>query len=262
MSNEILVALLRSLIIPPLSLLILFGIGYLIKNSFPRTGRLLRISAMSVLLLLSTTAGSRLLVTPLEKLEAPLSHATNTGAEAIVVLSAGSLENSPEYDYLSTPDYIALARIRYAAKLYRDTSLPILVTGGMARISPVRNSLASGMSKALEYEFAIPVKWQEDQSRNTRENADFSAKILKQAGISHILLVTDAMHMRRAKTSFEQAGLRVTSAPTVFFSGSELSVLSFLPNVEALRRSQYAIYEWLGIIKYWIVDQYGKPASV
>ena len=252
MTSAMLMAVVRTLILPPVSLLIFFTFGQLIKFWHPRIGKILSRSSLIVLLMLSTCAGAWLLVTPLENLEKPLLATRNTGAQAIVVLSAGSLAVNPEYDNKAIPDYIALGRIRYAAKLYRDTGLPILVSGGSGSKTTTDDSFGLGMARVFEYEFAIPVKWHEDQSTNTRENADFSAQILKKDGVTHILLVTDAMHMRRARLVFEQAGLRVTSAPTLFFSCDEIGLFSYLPSAEGLRRSHYAVYEWLGLVWYWI----------
>ena len=70
-------------------------------------------------------------------------------------------------------------------------------------------------------------------------------------GVHRILLVTDAMHMPRAKMVFEQTGLDVVAAPTLFFGGKRIAPLDLLPNAEGFRRSYYAIYEWIGIIRYW-----------
>ena len=245
-------AVVRTLILPPVSLLILYAVGRIIKFWYPKTGKIISASSLIILLMLSTCAGAWLLVTPLENLEKPLLATKNTGAQAIVVLSAGSLAVNPEYDNKAIPDYVALGRIRYAAKLYRDTGLPILASGGLGSKSVDHDSFGLSMARVFEYEFAIPVKWHEDQSSNTRENADFSAKILKRDGVTHILLVTDAMHMRRAKLVFEQAGLRVTCAPTLFFSRDEIGLFSYLPSAEGLRRSHYAMYEWLGLLWYWM----------
>jgi uncharacterized SAM-binding protein YcdF (DUF218 family) len=252
MVSDTLIAIFRNLIIPPISLLILFTIGYLYQRRYPRAGSIVSIGALLFLLAISTRAGAWLLLDPLENLEPVLVDTRSSAAQAIVVLSAGSIENSPEYDHHESPDYVALARIRYAAKLYRDTGLPILVSGGFGSQIPPVDSLASAMARVLNYEFAIPVRWQEDQSKNTRENALYSAWILKQEGITHILLVTDAMHMHRARLAFEQTGLLVTPAPTVFFSHASLSILSYLPSAEGLRRSQYAVYEWLGLFRHYI----------
>jgi uncharacterized SAM-binding protein YcdF (DUF218 family) len=252
MTSVMLMAIIRTLILPPVSLLILFAIGLGIKFWHPKIGKAISNTSLIILLILSTCAGAWLLVAPLENLESPLLATKNTGAQAIVVLSAGSLASNPEYEDKAIPDYIALGRIRYAAKLYRDTALPILVTGGSGSKNRGNDSFALSMARVFEYEFGIPVKWHEDQSTNTRENANFSAQILKKDGITHILLVTDAMHMRRAKLVFEQAGLRVTSAPTLFFSRDEIGLFSYLPSAEGLRRSHYAMYEWLGLAWYWL----------
>ena len=252
MTSPMFMAVVRTLILPPVSLLILYAIGRLIRFWHPKAGKIISASALIILLMLSTCAGAWLLVTPLENLEKPLLATKNTGAQAIVVLSAGSLALNPEYDNQAIPDYIALGRIRYAAKLYRDTGLPILASGGSGSKSVAHDSFGLSMARVFEYEFAIPVKWHEDESTNTRENADFSAKILKKDGVTHILLVTDAMHMRRAKLVFEQAGLRVTCAPTLFFSRDEIGLFSYLPSAEGLRRSHYAMYEWLGLVWYWM----------
>jgi len=229
MSSLSLIEILRSLIIPPFNLLLLFLLGSLIGVWKPRTGKILRNSAWIILLVISSTLGSSVLVWPLEQLEPVLSSSKNTGAQAIVVLSAGRMEHNPEYDNQSIPDYIALGRIRYAAKLYRDTGLPILVSGGLNDKATKTDTLAQEMARVLEYEFAIPVKWQEGSSSNTWENAQNSAIILKKAGIRHVLLVTDAMHMRRAKYAFEQAGIKVSAAPTLFFRRMALVCIVFYP---------------------------------
>lgn len=249
--------LLRTLIIPPISLLLLLALSYLISLRWRRAGKSVRVFAITALFVLSTNAGAYLFLAPLENLE-PVLDLKKTpsaqSAQAVVILSAGRFENSPEYAGADVPDYVALARLRYGAKLARETHLPVLVTGGVVHPEREEASLALGMANALEQEFGVPVKWREERAANTRENANFSAKILREAGVSHVLLVTDAMHMRRSRFAFERAGIKVTSAPTVFFSHATLGVYSFLPSPEGLRRSQYAIYEWLGLVWYQLRD--------
>ena len=56
-------------------------------------------------------------------------------------------------------------------------------------------------------------------------------------GISRILLVTDAMHMPRAKMVFSKAGLDVIAAPTMFFGFESIGPFDFLTSAEGLRRS-------------------------
>jgi uncharacterized SAM-binding protein YcdF (DUF218 family) len=106
------------------------------------------------------------------------------------------------------------------------------------------------MAAALREDFGVPVKWVEGRSRDTGENAAFSAALLRADGVNRILLVTDAMHMPRARTAFERAGLDVVSAPTIFFSRQPLPWYAWVPSAEGMRRSWYAIYELIGIVWY------------
>jgi uncharacterized SAM-binding protein YcdF (DUF218 family) len=252
MVSGIMQSLLRELVLPPFSLFFLLLVGILLRGRHPRFGRVLRRSALFLLFFLCTGLGTRMLVYPLENLATPLRDSHTTGAQAIVVLAAGRYSNAPEYGGREIPDYIALARLRYAAKLHREIMLPILVSGGNGTADGRYEPKAVAMTRALQDEFATPVKWAEPDSENTQQNAVFSARMLKQAGITRILLVTDAMHMRRAATVFKQAGLDVVEAPTIFFSSNELTWLSLLPDAENLRRSYYASYEWIGLFWYWI----------
>ena len=214
--------------------------------------------ALVLMYFLCTEIGSNLLVRPLENMTAPLASSSDTRAQAIVVLAAGRLEHAAEYGGKDIPDYIALARLRYAAKLQHGTGLPILVSGGNVAADGAGTSKAAAMASALREDFVTPVRWIEGASENTAENARFSAGILRQEGVHRILLVTDAMHMPRAKMVFAQAGLDVVAAPTMFFAAQSMGPLDFLPSAEGLRRSYYAIYEWIGLFWYWI--HYGGSA--
>jgi uncharacterized SAM-binding protein YcdF (DUF218 family) len=106
------------------------------------------------------------------------------------------------------------------------------------------------MAKVLREEFAVPVRWVEQESDDTAQNAIFSARILQQAGVRRILLVTDALHMPRARRIFERSGMQVVPAPTVFYSRERPNPLRWLPSASALRLSQYALHEWIGMAWY------------
>ncbi|MEO5378570.1 MAG: YdcF family protein [Magnetococcus sp. DMHC-6] len=179
----------------------------------------------------------------------------NTQAQAIVILGHGRYQNAPEYEG-DTVNSGGLVRLRYGAWLYRLKNLPILVSGGHPFHE--ERSEAQLMKRVLEEEFHTPVRWMEDVSRNTFENALFSQKILAKEGIQHILLVTHARDMRRAVWSFQKTGLTVTSASTLFSTdavSSESAFLDWFPNPEAMSFIGTALHEYLGQLWYWLVNR-------
>ena len=217
----------HTFVLPPAGLFVLLAIGLFVHVWQPRIGRMVVGGALILFYILCTPAGADLLVAPLENLTTPLRAGSEAGAGAIVVLAAGRLNNAPEYAGASIPDYIALARLRYAARLQHATGLPLLVTGGNRSKRAPFISKAEEMALALREDFRTPVQWVESYSENTAENAGKSAKILHDEHIERILLVTDAMHMPRAERMFAATGLKVVPAPTMFFRMSECSFADF-----------------------------------
>jgi uncharacterized SAM-binding protein YcdF (DUF218 family) len=244
----------RDLILPPANLYLVIFVGLAIWRRAPRAGRFVAGTGLAALTFLSSTAGASYFVQPLERMTAPLRSPVGTGAQAIVVIAAGRMQRAPEYGDRDIPDYIALARVRYAAHLQRLTGLPVLVSGGGEEDVPgapgPTYQKADAMATALRDDFGVPVKWIEPRSRDTYENAMFSAALLRADGVTRILLVTDAMHMPRSREAFARAGLDVVSAPTMFFGRERMWMGSWIPSAEGMRRSWYAMYELIGIVWY------------
>lgn len=240
--------LLRMLLMPPANLMLLIGLGWLLARRWPRTGRTLSGAAIAALLVLSTNAGALLLVGPLENLTSPLDLRHPSGAQAIVVLGAGSVDAAPEYGGADMPDAVGLVRLQYAAHLQHATGLPLLVSGGV----PARGVQPIGamMARVLRDDFKTPVAWVEDRSRDTAENAAYSARMLKAAGVKRVLLVTHAMHMARSQAEFARHGIDVVAAPTLFYSRIKWSPFMLVPSASGLYRSYYAMHEWLGLAWY------------
>jgi uncharacterized SAM-binding protein YcdF (DUF218 family) len=245
----------KALILPPACLFVLFGAGLLAWRRRPRMGKALCGASVGILYLLCTGVGSWLLVHPLEILEPVLPAGPLPKAQAIVVLTAGRIQSSPEFERRALPDALALARMTYAAHVYRARPLPLLVTGGLLTPLGFEEPLAQSMTRVFESEFQIPVKWLETRSRNTAENASFSAPMLKAAGVSHVILVTDAMHMRRARRAFEGQGIGVTPAPTFYHEPASFDLRRLMPTAANLQSSYYAVYEWLGLARFLLTGR-------
>lgn len=234
--------LLTALVMPPFGLLLLVLAGILLSRRHPRTGRGLAIGALAALFALCFDPVADALLHSLET-QPVISAANLKEAQAIVVLGGGMYPEAPEYGGDAIGRW-SLERVRYGARLQKLTGLPMLVSGG----SPFGGTPeAHTMRVVVEEDLHGSVKWAEDASRDTAENAAFSAKLLKADGVTRIALVTHAWHLKRATGWFEREGLQVFPAPTAFTTSLPFGFDTLLPSAEALRKSSFALKEWLGI---------------
>lgn len=242
-----------TMLLPPFNFILLCAIGLLLVRRHPRLG--MALSAASLLLLTACSTGivAHWLAQPLEDMNPPLDSARPLTAEAIVILGGGRHATAPEYGGQDVPNQTTLGRLRYGARLQRETGLPLLVSGGAPDGGVAAESAL--MATMLRDELAIPVRWVEQASDNTAQNAQYSAQMLRQDGIGRIVLVTDALHMPRARRAFEQQGLQVLPAPTMFYTRRHMTALSWLPTDRGLRLSYYAMHEWLGLLWYRLHQQ-------
>ena len=240
-----------TLVLPPGGNLLLCGIGLLLWRRARALAITLFVASCVTLYLLSMPRVADALFTAVESYPARLP-GTPVGEDigAIVVLGGGRNGNAPEYGG-ETIAFPSLVRARYGARLQRETGLPLLLSGGRV-YGTEPTSEAALMKGVLEDELHVPVRWLEERSRNTAENARYSAEILRHQGIGAIILVTGAAHMPRAAKAFADQGLRVVAAPTGYRSGQSpaASVLDWLPSAGALDRSRIALHEYLGRLWY------------
>lgn len=230
------------LLLLPTGPLLAIVVGLLFRRR--RFGTFLIAFGVSVLLLFSLPIVSNAIAASTEAAYPPL-HADvplppNT---AIVVLGGGMQLGATDFDG-ETINAITLARVRSAARLAARTQLPILVTGG--RPQRGRTTEADQMAASLVEDFKTSVRWIENRSLDTEDNARLSVPMLEAGGIRTAILVTDVAHMARSRRYFERAGMPVIPAPTDYYANAPLTVLSFIPNANALRRSAFTVHEWVG----------------
>ena len=173
--------------------------------------------------------------------------------QAIVVLSGGRAPIAREYRNLDTVNSRSLERLRYASRLAKVHSLPIVLVGGS--VNDERKSEASLMQQALKTDFGVEATLLEEESKNTFENARFVNKILKDNSISKILLVTHAYHMPRAMWCFNDVGLEPIAAPTIFYkrNSAEPEMKDYIPRASALTKTRIALHEYIGSLWYKFV---------
>jgi len=183
-------------------------------------------------------------------------------ADAIVVLGGGTEAQAPPRRTVEISG--AGDRVLYAAKLYRDGLAPaILVSGGYINwLSDRPSTPAQEMVEILTF-VGVPESaiWLQEKSNNTHEDAIYSSEILKEKGITKIILVTSAAHMPRSYALFAAQGLEVIPAPTDYLvpdyfwddfrKGDVASILvNFIPSASSLSTVTACLKEYLGMLVY------------
>jgi uncharacterized SAM-binding protein YcdF (DUF218 family) len=184
----------------------------------------------------------------LNSLAPPLSVDAGPQPAAIVILSGDAIR--VEDPNALEPGPLTLDRTRAGAALARRTGLPILVSGG--ELPDYHMTLAAMMTQSLHDDFRLDTRWQESRSRDTWENAEFSAAILREAGIKRIYLVTHDWHMRRSLLAFRHFGLDSIPVSVRPPFTPPLSWRRFVPGPVAWFNSYIAIHELVGLAYYTI----------
>ena len=237
-------ATLADSLLPPSSLA-LAGLAAIL---LPRIGRPLATAALTAMALLSVPIVSTLLIASLTppSLTPSQGYVPETPPDAIVILG-GDVERTADPAGLD-PGALTLERVRAGAALERRAHLPILVSGGFIGTAP--QTVAAVMARSLVEDFMVPVRWTEASSRDTWENAQQSASILRQAGITRIYLVTHDWHMRRSLLAFRHFGIEATPAPVRTESWLGWRLGGLVPRASAWQSSYYALHEWAGVAFY------------
>ncbi|HUW98872.1 MAG TPA: YdcF family protein [Acidiferrobacter sp.] len=240
--------LVNACLTPPGLFVLPMGVGLALIRVRPGPGLALVALAWAGLLLVSLPITATTLARDWEVYPA-LTTPLPKGPRAIVVLAAGRYRRAPEYGGHDTVAANTLVRLRYAARLYRESRLPILVSGG----APLGGHPAAVLMRhVLRHDLNTPVKWVEGRSHTTGQNATRAYAILAPLGIRHVFLVTQALHMRRAVMLFRHAGFTVTPAPTDFATRRfrDRTVLAFLPSGHAMALSALVFHEMIGVL--WV----------
>lgn len=216
-----------ALLLPPVPLIVLMLVGTRVAFARRGLGWLLVLLGALLLWLCSTMGFARVLSDQIlrpppalssERIEAWRAAVKAREPVAIVVLGGGSRPLSPEYG-VSNLNERGLERLRYGLWLARETGAPVAFSGGVgwALGNTVTTPEAQIAARIAQQEFGRPLKWTEDRSHDTRENAIYSTELLKAQGIRRVLVVTHQRHMPRALKMFHDAaagsGISFEAAP-------------------------------------------------
>lgn len=184
---------------------------------------------LSLMVLLGSEAGATFLRYALERQSAPVQPAQLRGVQAIAVLGGRT------------------ARVHYAAALHRETGLPLMLTGkGTGDTEFAAES--QKMEQILQVRYGLRPEWVETGSFDTLENALYSWCVLAPAGVRKVALITDAVHMPRARALFESAGFEVVPAPAPDAPKWQhvLTLDSFVPSSDGIGAVRAPAKEWAG----------------
>ena len=195
----------------------------------------------------STALFADFMMATLERDFRPKAMSVMASADAIVVLGGATRGDT----HLGTlPDLNQQAdRLVHAAALYKAGKAPLVVLSGGSQ--PDARPEAQLMKEILAV-MGVPGRniLLERASRNTYDNALYSAVVLNGKGVRKILLVTSAYHMRRAVALFEAQGFEVLPTPTDFQRLVAKPVVPpWLPSVDNLGRTTTALKEHVG---FWV----------
>lgn len=240
--------ILTALAFPPAGLLLLALFGVLLALRHRRTGTTLAVLSLAALFVLSTAGASVWLAQHLLPQAPPAQPEQLRAVQAIVVLGGGVEPRAVEYGGTAQPSDSTLRRLRYGVWLARRSGKPLAFAGGIgwAGMGVRTESEGAVARRVLQEDFNLALRWLDDQSRDTTENARRMGQLMRPEGIRRIALVTDALHMPRAVAHFRAAGFEVLAAPTHYPAPGTRPLLAWLPSAEGLETTRAVLHEWVG----------------
>jgi uncharacterized SAM-binding protein YcdF (DUF218 family) len=218
------------------------------RAGFPRA---LALGSAGGLLLVSLAPVGALLIEPLED-RFPQPPADMPAPYGIVILG-GAIDDEASAARGQTIFDEGASRLTEAAILARRFPQARLVyAGGSAALWNAHSTEAPEARKLL---VALGVDASriaiEDKSRNTDENARFTAALVHPQPDQIWLVVTSAYHMPRAMGLFAKAGFSVRAFPVDYRSlgGARDWRLNRDPS-RGLRLFDLAVHEWIGLVAY------------
>jgi uncharacterized SAM-binding protein YcdF (DUF218 family) len=199
-----------------------------------------------VFYLLSTGYVSEILLGSLESRYEPPSE---LAGDAVIMLGGGATADTQDVDGLGNLGGSAANRLLTAARLQKKLDLPIILSGGQVYSDSGREAQ---ISKRMLLSLGIPEDkiLIEDQSLNTKQNAQFVHKLLNEKGYSKPILVTSAFHMERSVINFHKENIDVFPYPSDYMVNKKhvFHYNKLAPSAGALWGNYIFLQEWLGIL--------------
>lgn len=260
-----------ALLLPPVPWLLLILLGMAWGRSRPRFGRAAIVMGVMLIWLSTCTGAARWLhrqlgldVPALSAMQIAALQADSTVPTAILVLGGGMVPSADDPRRGELNGH-SLERLRMGIRLARATGWPLAFSGGRgwAQNASLEDSEAEAAQRSATQDFAYPLTWLEDASRDTAENAVLSIKLLRGHGVRRVLIVSHAWHMPRAMALFGRAAGDAGPAPIAAPLATERATLSpwleWLPSSRGSELVRTGMREWLGVLFMRLSPASPKP---
>ncbi len=169
---------------------------------------------------------------------------SNENAEAVVVLASGAMQNGE-------PGYSGFQRVTHGVKLLQAGRAPkLFISTGFSRFDGFAEAAwVASFTSAFKTDPASISILVSKEIVTTATEAEYIFKLLKEAGISRILLVTSNAHIYRSVLTFARKGFEVLPAPTHTADGVYYASEHYLTALNA------AIHEWIGLVYYALLGR-------
>jgi uncharacterized SAM-binding protein YcdF (DUF218 family) len=241
--------------------LLLFA-GLVLAAFRKRSGWRLIVSATALYAILGFSPLANWLLIPLEHRYKASSPGETAEIAGIIVLGGAvtaAAEDSGRAMLNDSADRmieaVRIAQMRPAA--------PVIFSGGKGDlIEFAGGETEAELARRFFEDFGIrpPRLKLEDRSRNTLENAVFTAELLKPQPDQRWALVTSGFHMPRARALFEAQGFRIIPTPAdIRTRGPGDRWHFFAKPSDGLRRVDLAAKEWAGLFASWLRGDIAWP---
>lgn len=131
--------------------------------------------------------------------------ASRPAFDAIVVLGAA-------LDQAGGMSPALAKRVETGIQAYRDGAAPLLIMSG-GKTGPLRAEAEAMAERAYQAGLAVEVVLLEDRSLNTWQNAAFVKELVLARKLERLLLVSDAVHLPRARAIFRLHHMQTRALP-------------------------------------------------
>ena len=147
--------------------------------------------------------------------------------------------------------------VTFAAMARRYPDAKLVFSGGSPFPYPFGGMKDSDIARSIMTDIGVPMDRMttEKESRNTYENATFSATLVHPDLSQKWLLVTSAWHMPRAIGCFRKAGWNVSAAPAGYFTTGTYPVYASFRFAEQMELLTMAAHEYIGLAAYWAMGR-------